>query len=170
MTPGHQLDPEALGDHVDRLYRAAWALCGSREDAQDLVQDTFARVLARPRLVRRDDDIGYLMRVLRNTFISQQRTLARRPRSAGTTPEDLDLADVRSGTQPAAATEAHEVYRAISALPGDFRDALVAIDVAGLSYTEAARVLRVPEGTVTSRLYRARRQVAQALDPPPAGS
>ena len=43
------LDPAALGDHVDRLYRAAWALCGSREDAEDLVQDTFARVLAKPR-------------------------------------------------------------------------------------------------------------------------
>ena len=39
------LDPAGLGDHVDRLYRAAWALCGSREDAEDLVQDTFARVL-----------------------------------------------------------------------------------------------------------------------------
>lgn len=170
MTPEHELDPEALGDHVDRLYRAAWALCGSREDAEDLDQDTFARVLARPRLLRRDDDIGYLMRVLRNTFISGQRTLARRPRSAGTTPEALDLADVRSQAQPAAASEAREVYRAISELPADFRDALVAIDVAGLSYTEAARVLRVPEGTVTSRLYRARRQVAQALDPPAASA
>jgi RNA polymerase sigma-70 factor, ECF subfamily len=40
MTPEHDLDPEALGDHFDRLYRAAWALCGSREDAEDLVQDT----------------------------------------------------------------------------------------------------------------------------------
>ncbi|MDX6661124.1 MAG: hypothetical protein QOJ55_1946, partial [Solirubrobacteraceae bacterium] len=55
MTPEHELDPEALGDHFDRLYRAAWALCGSREDAEDLVQDTYARVLARPRVVRRDD-------------------------------------------------------------------------------------------------------------------
>ncbi|MDQ6750459.1 MAG: RNA polymerase sigma factor [Actinomycetota bacterium] len=165
MTPEHQLDPDALGDHVDRLFRAAWALCGSREDAEDLVQETFARVLTRPRLVQRDDDIGYLMRVLRNTFISQQRALGRRPRSAGTAPEELDLADVRSGAQPAAASEAREVYRAISELPGDFRDALVAIDVAGLSYTEAARALRVPEGTVTSRLYRARRQVARTLGP-----
>jgi DNA-directed RNA polymerase specialized sigma24 family protein len=43
------LDPARLGDHIDRLYRAAWALCGSREDAEDLVQETYARVLARPR-------------------------------------------------------------------------------------------------------------------------
>ena len=67
------LDPAALGDHVDRLYRAAWALCGSREDAEDLVQDTFARVLAKPRLIRNDDDLGYLLRVLRNTFVSRHR-------------------------------------------------------------------------------------------------
>jgi RNA polymerase sigma-70 factor (ECF subfamily) len=40
MPPEHQLDPQSLGDHLDRLYRAAWALCGSREDAEDLVQDT----------------------------------------------------------------------------------------------------------------------------------
>lgn len=123
-------------------------------------------MLARPRLVRHDDDIGYLVRVLRNTFISQQRALSRRPRSAGTTPEELDLADTRSSAEPAPASEAREVYRAISELPDDFRDALVAIDVAGLSYAEAARALRVPEGTVTSRLYRARRQIVRTLDPP----
>src|SRR5436189_4326332 len=55
-----QLDPTRLGDHLDRLYRAAWALCGSREDAEDLVQETYARVLSRPRLLRREDDLGYL--------------------------------------------------------------------------------------------------------------
>ena len=82
MTPEHELDPEALGDHFDRLYRAAWGLCGSREDAEDLVQDTYARVLARPRVVRRDDDLGYLLRVLRNTFVSSRRTAARRQHAA----------------------------------------------------------------------------------------
>src|SRR5262249_45552030 len=60
-----QLDPARLGDHVDRLFRAAWALCGSREDAEDLVQETYARVLARPRLLRHEDDLGYLLRALR---------------------------------------------------------------------------------------------------------
>src|SRR5689334_19799437 len=48
-----RLDTATLGDHLDRLYRAAWALTGSREDAEDLVQDTYARVLARPRFLRR---------------------------------------------------------------------------------------------------------------------
>jgi RNA polymerase sigma-70 factor (ECF subfamily) len=168
MTPEHELDPEALGDHFDRLYRAAWALCGSREDAEDLVQDTYARVLARPRVVRRDDDLGYLLRVLRNAFVSSRRTAARRPQVApGAEPEALDLPDERrAAAEPAAAAEAREVYRAISELSDDFRDALVAIDVAGLSYTEAARALKVAEGTITSRLFRARKQVALALAPP----
>src|ERR1044072_7387421 len=59
------LDPDRLGDHIDRLYRAAWALSGSREDAEDLVQETYARVLSRPRLLRREDDLGYLLRAPR---------------------------------------------------------------------------------------------------------
>ena len=161
--PEHELDPATLGDHFDRLFRAAWALCGSREDAEDLVQETYMRVLARPRIVRGDDDLGYLIRVLRNTFISQRRAAGRRPAKAPPTPEDLELADQRGGLQPDAAVEAREVYAAISDLSPEFRDALVAVDVAGLSYSEAARMLRVREGTVTSRLYRARAQVARRL-------
>jgi RNA polymerase sigma-70 factor (ECF subfamily) len=163
MVPEHELDPATLGDHFDRLYRAAWALCGSREDAEDLVQETYARVLARPRIVRGDDDIGYLVRVLRNTFVSQRRTAARRPVKATPPPEELELADPAGGLQPEVAAEAREVYAAIAQLPDEFRDALVAVDVAGLSYSEAARVLRVREGTVTSRLYRARARVVRQL-------
>ena len=49
-----ELDRTSLGDHIDRLYRAAWGYCGSREDAEDLVQETFVRVMARPRLLRND--------------------------------------------------------------------------------------------------------------------
>jgi hypothetical protein len=58
---GRQLDRERLGDHFDRLFRAAWALCGSREDAEDLVQETYARVLRKRRLLHGDDDLGYLL-------------------------------------------------------------------------------------------------------------
>ena len=76
-TPARRLDPNHLGDHLDRLYRAAWALCGSREDAEDLVQETFARVLARPRVLRGDDELYYLMRVLKNTFLTGRRTASR---------------------------------------------------------------------------------------------
>jgi RNA polymerase sigma-70 factor, ECF subfamily len=163
MVPEHVLDPGVLGDHFDRLYRAAWGLCGSREAAEDLVQDTYARVLARPRVVRGDDDIGYLLRVLRNTFISQRRTAARRPQAAGVTPEEIEVTDPSGAARPEEATSTREVFAAISALPDEFREAILAIDVVGLSYSEAARALRVREGTVTSRLYRARAQVARAL-------
>src|SRR5207248_11313623 len=88
----HTLDPEHLGDHLDRLYRAAWGLCGSREDAEDLVQETFARVLRRPRILRSEDDLGYLLRVLRNTFLSQRRTAARRPHATSCL-EDAEFED-----------------------------------------------------------------------------
>jgi RNA polymerase sigma-70 factor (ECF subfamily) len=64
---------------------------------------------------------------------------------------------------PEEALEAREVYAAIAALPEDFREALVAVDVTGLSYGEAARALRVREATITTRLYRARQRVAQTL-------
>ena len=73
-----ELDPNSLGDHLDRLYRAAWALTGSREDAEDLVQDTYMKILARPRFLRGEEDLWYLMRTLKNVFLSQRRTLARR--------------------------------------------------------------------------------------------
>jgi len=157
------LDPARLGDHLDRLYRAAWALCGSRADAEDLVQETFSRVLARPRLLRHDDDLGYLLRALKNTFLSQKRTESRRLRT-GPLPEQLDLVADPRAVEPQAAIEAGELYAAVAALSDDFRDVLVAVDVAGLSYQEAARSLRVREGTVMSRLYRARQQVVRRLE------
>ena len=162
----HKLDPAVLGDHVDRLYRAAWGLCGSREDAEDLVQDTFANILRKPRLLRSEDDLGYLLRVLRNTFISQRRAAGRRPRTSPM-PEDLDLADPTAPT-PEARMETAELFAAIAELPDDFRDALVAIDIAGLSYREAARALRVREATLTTRLHRARQRIAASIEGPKA--
>jgi RNA polymerase sigma-70 factor, ECF subfamily len=157
------LDAARLGDHVDRLYRAAWALCGSREEAEDLVQETYARVLARPRLLRNEDDLGYLLRALRNTFLNQKRAEGRRL-LAGALPDDLELLADPHAREPHAALEAAELYAAVAALPGDFRDVLVAVDITGLSYKEAARALRIREGTVMSRLYRARQQVVRRIE------
>jgi len=157
------LDPARLGDHLDRLYRAAWALCGTPEDAEDLVQETYSRVLGRRRLLRNEDDLGYLLRTLRNTFLTQKRTEGRRLRP-GPLPDQLDLVADPQAREPQAAVEAGEVYAAIAALPSDFRDVLVAVDVTGLSYKEAARVLGIQEGTVMSRLYRARQQVVRRVD------
>jgi RNA polymerase sigma-70 factor (ECF subfamily) len=160
------LDPQSLTQHTDRLYRAAWALCGSREDAEDLVQDTFARVLSKPRLLRGDDELAYLMRVLRNTFFTSRRTASRRP-VMGASLEDVVAADPQPTSQPERALEVRELYAAVAELPADFRLALVAVDVLGLSYREAARALRTREATITTRLFRARRQVVRMLGDAP---
>jgi RNA polymerase sigma-70 factor (ECF subfamily) len=158
-----KLDPDALPQHVDRLYRAAWALCGSREDAEDLVQETFARVLSKPRVLRGDDELAYLMRVLRNTFFTARRTASRRPLTAASL-EEVAAADPQPMGQPERALDVHELYRAIAELPEDFRLALIAVDILGLSYREAGRTLRAREATITTRLFRARRQVVRSLE------
>lgn len=166
IKPMRALDPQLLTRHIDRLYRAAWALCGSREDAEDLVQETFARVLSKPRALRGDDELAYLMRVLRNTFFSSRRTASRRP-VRGASLEDVAVADVRPTSQPEHALDVHELYGAVARLPEDFRLALVAVDILGLSYREAASALRTREATITTRLFRARRQVVRLLSDEP---
>jgi len=162
--PERVLDPNALGDHLDRLFRAAYALCGSRVEAEDLVQETYAQVLARPRRIRGDGELPYLLQALRNTFVSQRRAAMRRPRKADVELEVLALADTSGGmADPQRTAEGREIYGLIAALPDEFRDAIVAIDVVGMSYREAARALGVREGTVTSRLSRARGRLAESL-------
>jgi RNA polymerase sigma-70 factor, ECF subfamily len=165
-----RLDPERLGDHLDRLFRAAWALCGDRDEGEDLVQETYLRVLARPRFVRAEDDLGYLLRALRNTHLNRVRRQRRRPHEVPReedSPADAERFDMR---RPELAFEVGEVFDVISALPPDAREAIVAVDVAGLSYREAAGALRINEGTLTTRLHRARRRVAAELAAEPRRS
>ncbi len=154
----HVLDANRLGDHLDRLYRAALGLTGSPADAEDLVQDVCVRVLSKPRMVT-GDDLGYLLRVLRNTFISSRRTAGRRPATA-TAPEDMERFEADNSTDPERAFEARQLYARIAELPEHQRDVLVAVDLIGLSYKEAAESLDVPAGTIMSRLYRARQALA----------
>src|ERR1039457_6615785 len=92
------LDPQSLSPHIDRLYRAAWGLCGARGDAPDLVQETLARVLSRPRVLHGDDELYYLMRVLRNTFLTSRRTASRRPVTVATL-EEVVAAAPRAGSE-----------------------------------------------------------------------
>jgi RNA polymerase sigma-70 factor (ECF subfamily) len=160
---GRKLDPERLGDHFDRLYRAAWGLTGSREDAEDLVQETYAKVLRRPRMLHADDDLGYLLRVMRNTYFSALRAAGRRPRTEPL-PEQLDLVEDHAAPSPQQVLESGELYALIGELPDVFREALVAVDVLGLSYKEAAQALKTREATVTTRLYRARLRLAKELE------
>jgi RNA polymerase sigma-70 factor (ECF subfamily) len=164
MRAPRRLEPDRVVEHLPRLYRVARAWTGSREEAEDLVQETAARVLARPRLIRGQDEVGYLLRAMRNTLASMRRAAGRRP--VTTTLVDDAAVSTRRSDDPAEAAEIHRVYDAISELPDEFREALVAVDIAGLSYPEAARALRVPEGTLTSRLFRARDRVARRLEGP----
>jgi RNA polymerase sigma-70 factor (ECF subfamily) len=114
-------------------------------------------------LLRHEDDLGYLLRALRNTFLTQKRTESRRLRP-GPLPEEHDVVPDPRGRDPHDALEAAEVFAAIAALPVEFRDVLVAVDITGLSYKETARVLGIREGTVMSRLYRARQQISRRVD------
>jgi RNA polymerase sigma-70 factor (ECF subfamily) len=160
------LDPSSLGEHLDRLMRAALAMCGSRPDAEDLVQEVCLRVLAKPRVVR-GSDLGYLLGVLRNTFISDYQTRLRRR----TTPaEPASFSHVRAGLRddPELRAQHQEVRDAISALPAHYRDAVIAVDVLGLPYAEAAATLGVADGTIMSRLYRGRAAVAERVGGPEA--
>ena len=155
------LDPDSLGAHVARLYRAAYGLCGSRQDAEDLVQDTFERVLRRPRFLRRDEDVVYLLRVLRNTWISSRRA----KREPATSPAGEEIEAIEAPNDPIAqAIEGAAVFEALQELTQPLREALVAVDVMGLSYREAARALGTREGTIMSRLHRGRTQIAARLE------
>jgi RNA polymerase sigma-70 factor (ECF subfamily) len=160
----HRLDPEAAGDHIDRLFRVACAMCGSRDLAEELVQETYVKVLSRPRFLRRDDDLGYLVKALKNTWYSHLRD--ERTRRASSDPGEQspdDLASRTSAGDPEASLDAGEVLAALSELPRPYREAVAAVDVAGLSYAEAARALGVRQGTIMSRVYRGREQVALAV-------
>jgi RNA polymerase sigma-70 factor, ECF subfamily len=157
-TTARPLDTARMGDHLDRLYRVARALTGCAHAAEDLVQDTLVRVLGRPRIVHAEDDFGYLVAALRHRFIDDWR----RRRVELVSLDELPVEPVARSSrgQPEAEAMAREVYRAIASLPDVYRDVLAAIDLGGLSYGEAAEVLGVPRGTVMSRIYRARAQLA----------
>ena len=150
------LNPNRLADHVDRLYRAAWALSGSQHDAEDLVQDTFLNVLKRPRFLRDGNEIGYLLRALRNTHASRYRSAARRPNTCQLLEDDSPSSRERG-------ISAREIMHAIASAPAPYRDAVIAVDLVGLSYREAARSLRTNEATMATRLHRGRRHVSRVL-------
>jgi RNA polymerase sigma-70 factor (ECF subfamily) len=149
------LDPDAAVDHLPRLYGLARSLCGSRQLAEDVTQETYARVLSRPRRLRTGGDYPYLARTLRNVVADHWRSEQRRTPIVHAVP--------RGGDDPETAAFASQVYDAVAELPDNLRHVVAAVDVAGLSYAEAAHTLRIPAGTVMSRLHRGRSRVAHAL-------
>jgi RNA polymerase sigma-70 factor (ECF subfamily) len=158
------LDADSALRHVDRLQAAALALCGNRPDADDLVQEIYLSLLRRPRRLTGGSQLAYLLTMLRNRYIDERRTIARRGASVPLDEHD-DPADVREGLRPDRALEHQEVLGAVHALPSPFRETVVAVDVVGLSYKEAADALGVPVGTVMSRLARGRERVVRTLQP-----
>jgi RNA polymerase sigma-70 factor (ECF subfamily) len=142
--------------YLSRLYGYALSLTENPQDAMDLVQECAARAIS-ARRVPQDESAyrAWLFRILRNRFIDD----CRRSRHA---PEALDDPDEDNG---AAATWHGEsalissitVKMGLKRLPQIQRDIIALVDIAGLSYSEAAALLKIPEGTVMSRLSRARR-------------
>jgi len=155
------LNPEIAAQHRSRLVDVATAICGSRQLAEDLVQETYARVLAKPRHLTEGAVFPYLVRALRNVAKDHWRAEQRRPNVIG----DLDPEDpnLRHDRDPQSDVIAAEVYAHVERLPLEFRRVVKAVDMLGLSYAQAARSLRIPQGTVMSRLSRGRRQLACAL-------
>jgi len=118
-------------------------------------------VLQRPRLLRSDSDVGYLLRALRNTHATRHRAAMRRPITVPLFETDsIDRAEITQAFNP------RELMAAIAAAPQPYRDAVVAVDVVGLSYRQAARQLRTREATIASRLHRGRQHIARVLGDP----
>ena len=124
------------------------------------MQDAYERVLRRPRFVRRDHDLAYLLRVLRNTWIHSLR--AKKPVTY--VGADHELESLGLAHDPIAQTiETRAIYGALQELTPPLREAVVAVDVLGLSYRGAAEALGTKEGTIMSRVSRGRSQLVARL-------
>jgi RNA polymerase sigma-70 factor, ECF subfamily len=163
-NPTFVLSPDRLPLHLPRLRRFARHLVGSSDAAEDLVQDTLERVLRSKRRLSGGDEFPYLARAMRNTYVDRVRANSRQVRTVELLPETSASASAPAEDRTAAALDARAVLDAIAALPAQYRDVVVAVDIQGCSYAEAAEILEVPIGTIMSRLYRGRDRVARAFE------
>lgn len=152
-----------LIEHLPRLRRYARALTGDRWRADDLVQDTLERALAKLDLWQPGSDLrAWLFTLMHNLFVNQTR--ARRLNEAEL--EDA-LDEAVSGGQ-LETLAAHDIHEALARLPHEQREVLLLVGLEQFGYAEAAKVLGVPTGTVMSRLSRARERMRQMLADEPA--
>ena len=162
---------EEVLDLSDQAYRVARRLVSTREEAEDLVQDTYARAFRSWRSYTPGTNLrAWLLRILTNLNIDrgrrEQRTPATQPMEEGdyflyNKLEETGGADDEERVVERLSQEG--VVQALSAVPHDFRDVIVLVDIGDFSYQEAAQILDIPIGTVMSRLHRGRRVLKSEL-------
>jgi RNA polymerase sigma-70 factor (ECF subfamily) len=150
----------------DQVYRVARHLSGSREEAEDLVQDTYARAFRSWRQFQPGTNLrAWLLRILTNLNIDRGRRAQRAPDTQPLEEGDYFLYNKLEEAGDGPSDEERVVDRlsqddivaALAKVPHDFRDVVVLVDLGDFSYNDAAQILNIPVGTVMSRLHRGRR-------------
>ena len=166
-----RFEEEALA-LADQVYSVARHLAGSREEAEDLVQETYARAFRSWRSYQPGTNLrAWLLRILTNLNIDRGRRAQRTPPMQGLEANDYFLYDRLAESDGGLSDEEKVVERlsqddivtALSAVPHDFRDVIVLVDIGDFSYQDAAQILDIPIGTVMSRLHRGRRILKREL-------
>jgi RNA polymerase sigma-70 factor, ECF subfamily len=167
-----RFEEEALA-LADQVYRVARRLVGSREEAEDLVQDTYARAFRAWRQYTPGTNLrAWLLRILTNLNVDRGRRSQRAPVTTPLEEGDYFLANKLAASGGEELLEQDKVVErlsqdsivdALSSLSKDFRDVVVLVDIGEFSYADAAQILDIPIGTVMSRLHRGRRQLKQEL-------
>jgi RNA polymerase sigma-70 factor (ECF subfamily) len=167
-----RFEEEAL-ELADQVYRVARRMVGTREEAEELVQDTYARAFRSWRSFTPGTNMrAWLLRILTNLNTDRGRKVQRTPDLQPLEESDYYLANKVAAAEGEQALDQERVVErlsqggvvdALAALPHDFRDVVVLVDLGEFSYAEAAQILDVPIGTVMSRLHRGRRILKQTL-------
>jgi RNA polymerase sigma-70 factor (ECF subfamily) len=167
-----RFEDEALG-LADQVYRVARRLVGSREEAEDLVQETYARAFRSWRSFTPGTNMrAWLLRILTNLNVDRGRRIQRTPQTQPLEESDYYLANkVASAAGEEALDQEQVVERmsqdsivnALAEIQPQFRDVVVLVDIGDFTYADAAQILDVPIGTVMSRLHRGRRALKQKL-------